>query len=97
MIDRHIGGLIGLIILIGDIIAIFETGQSSATTNINVLWIVAIIVFPMLGLLLWLVPGRKAAARVSSSHSAGTRLRTGLRFASKGSRMARSSTSPICG
>lgn len=51
------GGLIGLLILIGDIYAIVNVAQSNATTGRKVLWIVIVLVFPFLGWLLWLLAG----------------------------------------
>ena len=59
MIDVQVGGLIGLIILIFDIYAIVKTVQSSSSTGAKVLWTVVILVFPLLGLLLWLLLGPK--------------------------------------
>jgi hypothetical protein len=59
MIDVQIGGLIGLIILIADIYAIIKIVQSSATTGAKVLWTVVILIFPLVGLLLWLLLGPK--------------------------------------
>jgi hypothetical protein len=57
MIDLQIGGLIGLIILIADIYAIVKTFQSSASTGAKILWTLAIIIFPVVGLLVWLMVG----------------------------------------
>jgi hypothetical protein len=51
------GGLIGLLILIADIWAIVNITQSSASTGRKVLWIVIVLLFPVLGLLLWLLLG----------------------------------------
>jgi len=50
-------GLFGLLILIGDIWAIVNIVQSSASTERKVLWIVLVLVLPFLGLLLWLLLG----------------------------------------
>lgn len=57
MIDVQIGGLLGLIILIADIYAIVKTFQSSAGTGTKVLWTLVILIFPVVGLLLWLMLG----------------------------------------
>jgi hypothetical protein len=51
------GGLIGLLILIADVWAIVNITQSSASTGRKVLWIVIVLLFPVLGLLLWLLLG----------------------------------------
>jgi hypothetical protein len=56
------GGLIGLLILIGDIYAIVKTLQSPASTGNKVLWIVLIVVLPFIGLILWFLLGPKAAS-----------------------------------
>ncbi|MBD3666687.1 MAG: PLDc N-terminal domain-containing protein [Parvibaculaceae bacterium] len=52
-----VNGPIGLLILVANIYAIVKTVQSSADTLAKVLWIVAIILLPVLGFLLWLVFG----------------------------------------
>ena len=51
----------GLLVLIVDVWAIITIVQSSADTAQKVLWTVLVIIFPVLGLLLWLLlgPGRK--------------------------------------
>jgi hypothetical protein len=51
------GGLIGLLILIADVWAIVNITQSYASTGRKVLWIVIVLLFPVLGLLLWLLLG----------------------------------------
>lgn len=53
------GGLIGLLVLIGDVYAIVKTLQSAASTGAKVIWIVLILVLPVLGFVLWLIAGPK--------------------------------------
>ena len=53
------GGLIGLLILVLDVWAIVRVMQTSATTGTKVLWIVAILVLPVLGPILWYLFGPK--------------------------------------
>ena len=53
------GGLIGLLVLIGDVYAIVKTLQSGASTGAKVIWVVLILVLPVLGFLLWLIAGPK--------------------------------------
>ncbi|MEX0923008.1 MAG: PLDc N-terminal domain-containing protein [Rhodovibrionaceae bacterium] len=53
----EVGGLIGLLILIADIWAIIKTVQSGATTGVKVAWVVVILIFPVVGLLIWLFFG----------------------------------------
>jgi hypothetical protein len=53
------GGIVGLIILVLDIWAILTIIQGRGATNKKVLWIVLILVLPVIGLILWLLMGRK--------------------------------------
>lgn len=58
----EIGGIFGLIVLIADIYAIVKVIQSGASTLAKVLWIVGIIIFPVLGFIVWLIAGPKGPA-----------------------------------
>lgn len=53
----EVGGLLGLVLLVGNVYAVVKTLQSSAETGAKVLWIVLIIVFPVVGLVIWLIFG----------------------------------------
>lgn len=53
----EVGGIGGLIVLIADIYAIVKTVQSNASTGKKVIWIVAILLLPVLGLILWFLFG----------------------------------------
>jgi hypothetical protein len=53
------GGIVGLIILALDVWAILTIIQGRGATNRKVLWIVLILVLPVIGLILWLLMGRK--------------------------------------
>jgi hypothetical protein len=53
----HRGGLFGLLILIADVWAIVNIFQSGASTDKKVIWTVVVIVFPVLGFILWLLLG----------------------------------------
>jgi hypothetical protein len=57
----EIGGLIGLLVLIADVWAILNIVGSSASLVAKVIWIVAILVLPVVGLLVWLIAGPRAA------------------------------------
>lgn len=57
--DIQVGGIIGLLILIADVYAIVKVVQSGATTGVKVLWIVVILLFPLLGLIIWWFAGPK--------------------------------------
>lgn len=49
--------LIGIIILIADIYAIIKIAQSSATTLAKALWILGVLIFPVVGLIVWFFAG----------------------------------------
>lgn len=53
------GGLIGLIVLILDVIAIVEILQSGREVFAKLLWILIILILPLLGVLLYFLLGRK--------------------------------------
>jgi hypothetical protein len=57
----EVGGLFGLILLIGVVYAIVKTIGSSASTGSKVLWILALLLLPLLGLILWFFFGPKAS------------------------------------
>lgn len=50
-------GIIGLLILLGDIYAILKIAQSSATNGSKALWILVVLVLPLVGLILWFFLG----------------------------------------
>ncbi len=50
-------GLIGLLVLAGDIWAIVNILQSSASNEKKLIWIVAVVLLPLLGLILWFFLG----------------------------------------
>jgi hypothetical protein len=51
--------IIGLLILIADIWAVVNVFQSGASTGKKTLWIVIILVFPVIGLIVWFLAGPK--------------------------------------
>ena len=53
------GGVLGLIILALDVWAIVTILQGRGTTGNKVLWIVLILVLPVIGLIIWLLAGRR--------------------------------------
>ncbi|KAI8359281.1 hypothetical protein B0O80DRAFT_439904 [Mortierella sp. GBAus27b] len=57
------GGIIGLIIFILDVIAIFEIINSNRSLTSKVLWSILIILFPILGLLLYFLFGGREEHR----------------------------------
>ncbi|MBN1794801.1 MAG: PLDc_N domain-containing protein [Candidatus Omnitrophica bacterium] len=52
-------GLIGLVILVLDIIAIVDAVKSSMDTGKKVLWIAVILLVPIIGLILYFLVGKK--------------------------------------
>ncbi len=56
----EINSLFGLLILIADVWAIVSTAGSNASTGKKVLWIIAVILLPLLGFLVWLFIGPRS-------------------------------------
>jgi succinate dehydrogenase/fumarate reductase cytochrome b subunit len=61
MMDVGYNGLWGLLVLIGDIIAIINIFQSPVSNEKKLIWIVAVVVLPLLGLILWYFLGPRNA------------------------------------
>lgn len=57
--EMEYGGLFGLIILALNIWAIIKILQSGKSTGSKAIWIIVILLLPVLGLLLWLLVGRR--------------------------------------
>lgn len=55
-------GILGIIVLLADIFAIFKIANSSESTGIKVLWIAIVLILPLIGLIAWFFagPGDKA-------------------------------------
>ncbi|MCB5187744.1 PLD nuclease N-terminal domain-containing protein [Methylobacillus caricis] len=49
--------IIALLILVADIYAIIKIIQSSADTVKKILWILGVLIFPVLGLIVWYLAG----------------------------------------
>jgi hypothetical protein len=62
MIDFGYGGILGLLILIGDIWAIINIFQSSVSNEKKLLWILVVVLLPLLGLILWFLLGPRNRA-----------------------------------
>jgi hypothetical protein len=62
MMGYGYGGIFGLLVLIGDIWAIINILQSSASNEKKALWIVLVVVLPLLGLILWFFLGPRDRA-----------------------------------
>jgi hypothetical protein len=57
MMNLGYNGLWGILILIADIWAIINILQSSATNEQKLIWVVAVVLLPLLGLILWFFLG----------------------------------------
>jgi len=53
MMDVGYHGLWGLLILAGDVWAIINILQSSVSNEKKLIWIIAVVLLPLLGLILW--------------------------------------------
>jgi len=53
MMNGGYNGLIGLLILAGDIWALINIFQSSVSNEKKLLWILVVVLLPLLGLILW--------------------------------------------
>ncbi len=55
-------GLLGLIILIADLYAIYQVLTSSASTAAKIVWTLVILLLPVVGLIVWLLAGPRGAS-----------------------------------
>ena len=55
------GGLLGLLILIGDIWAIINILLSRSEMGMKLLWILLVVLLPLLGLIIWFVAGPRGS------------------------------------
>jgi succinate dehydrogenase/fumarate reductase cytochrome b subunit len=60
MMDMGFNGIWGLLVLAGDVWAIINIAQSSASNEKKALWIVLVVVLPLVGLILWYFLGPKS-------------------------------------
>lgn len=52
-------GLLGLIVLVLDIWAIYKIFTSGASTGAKVLWTLLILILPVVGFIIWFIAGPK--------------------------------------
>jgi hypothetical protein len=57
MLNTGYGGLLGLLVLIGDVWAIINIIQSSVSNERKLLWTLVVLLLPLLGLILWFFLG----------------------------------------
>lgn len=62
MLNFSYGGILGILILIGDIWALINILQSSAANDKKLLWVVVVVLLPLLGLILWYFMGPRNRA-----------------------------------
>lgn len=55
-------GILGLLILIADIYAIYKVLTSGASGLAKILWTVGILIFPVVGFIVWLLAGPRGAS-----------------------------------
>ncbi len=53
MMNFGYSGIVGLLVLIGDVWAIINISQSAVSNEKKLIWIVAVLLLPVLGLILW--------------------------------------------
>ena len=53
MFNTGYNGLLGVLVLIGDVWAIINIFQSSTTNEKKLLWTLVVLLLPLLGLILW--------------------------------------------
>ena len=62
MMNVGYGGVLGVLILIGDIWALLNILQSSAENGKKLLWVVVVVLLPLVGLVLWFFMGPRNRA-----------------------------------
>ena len=60
MMGMPYNGILGVLILIGDVWAIISIFQSGASNEKKALWIILVVLLPVLGLILWYFLGPRA-------------------------------------
>ena len=53
------GGILGLLVLVLDIIAIVDVLKSSMDTGKKALWIILVLILPVIGMVLYFLIGKK--------------------------------------
>lgn len=55
-------GIIGILVFIAGIYAIYHIVSSSETTTKKVLWVLGVVLFPIIGFIVWLIAGPRRSA-----------------------------------
>jgi succinate dehydrogenase/fumarate reductase cytochrome b subunit len=58
--DIGYGGIFGVLVLAGDIWAILNISQSSASNGRKLVWILLVLLLPLLGLIVWFLAGPRS-------------------------------------
>lgn len=58
--NMEYNGLAGLLILVGDVWAIINVLRSTASNEKKLIWILAVVLLPLLGLILWYFLGPRS-------------------------------------
>lgn len=61
MMNIGYNGLFGLLILAGDVWAIINILQSTVSNEKKLIWIIAVVLLPLLGLILWYFLGPRSS------------------------------------
>ena len=62
MLDFGYSGILGVLILAGDVWAIINIFQSSVSNEKKLIWILVVLLLPLLGLILWFLLGPRHRA-----------------------------------
>ena len=62
MLNFGYGGLLGVLILIGDIWALLNILQAPVDNGKKLLWVVVVVLLPLVGLILWFFMGPRNRA-----------------------------------
>ncbi|MEE4015056.1 PLD nuclease N-terminal domain-containing protein [Roseibium sp. FZY0029] len=58
-------GIVGLLILIVDVYAIIQVLGSGSSTGAKLLWVLGILIFPVVGFIVWLLAGPKSSSKLA--------------------------------
>jgi len=58
-------GILGLLILILDVFAVIKIFGSAASTGAKVLWVLGILIFPLVGFIVWLIAGPRGSGNLA--------------------------------
>ena len=55
--SMEVNGILGLLLLVAIVYALIQIVQSSAGTGAKVLWSVLVLIFPLVGVIIWFLLG----------------------------------------